>query len=73
MTHIDQDLWPHVVQQKHDYHRDWLCHRTRWLETQHGGSWRGVWKPIWNADNRTWDFYFKYQQDATLFALRWSQ
>ena len=66
MRTLKKELWPYkviVTEPAYDARRDvWLSDNL------------GVFKGRWNAvyfSNQT-DFYFKNEQDAVLFSLRWS-
>jgi hypothetical protein len=67
MRKLKQELWPHMVKlDKKDLE---LPNVEIWLgDTM--GPFRGRWNVVYNYSST--DFYFKNQQDATLFALRWS-
>jgi hypothetical protein len=68
MRELKKDLWPYRV----TVNSDWLSDITPieiWLGEQLG-TFKGRWNVVYRH-NRT-DFYFRFSDDATLFALKWS-
>jgi hypothetical protein len=70
MRELKRDLWPHkvTINLKPGLTLDEV---DSWLTSRFGGFKKG-----WNYNIVDYyggvDFYFKQEQDATLFALRWS-
>lgn len=68
MRELKKELWPHKVVLNSDW-KDEITKVEIWLGQQLG-TFKGRWTVVYQY-NRT-DFYFRNEQDATLFALRWA-
>ena len=68
MRHLKHELWPHKVTLNSDL-KDDITKVEMWLGEQLG-TFKGRWNVVYQY-NRT-DFYFKDQQDAFFFKLKWS-
>jgi hypothetical protein len=69
MRELKRDLWPHKVVIK-DRDRQAITEMEVWL-TQKLGAFHYHWTIVHFIGGKA-DFYFKQEQDATLFALKWS-
>lgn len=68
MRRLKKDLWPHCVPLNEDYRND-ITKIEIWLGNQLG-TFRGRWNVVYEFNHT--DFYFRHEQDAVLFALRWA-
>lgn len=68
MRILKKTLWPYMVTVNSDNWSD-ITPVEEWLAEQ-VGAFHYQWNVVYNF-NRT-DFYFKNNQDATFFALRWT-
>ena len=64
MRRLRKEIWPYkiTVDNTTDGLEDWLIEKM--------GEYKGRWNAVYNY-NRS-DYYFRTQQDAVTFSLRWS-
>lgn len=68
MRELKRDLWPHKVKVNSKNEHD-ITPIELWLGEKLG-TFKGRWNVVYHYD-KTY-FYFRNQQDAVLFALRWA-
>ena len=68
MRELKKELWPYKVSLNSDWKKD-ITPVELWLGEQFG-KFKDRWNVVYQY-NRT-DFYFKRDEDAVLFSLRWS-
>lgn len=64
MRRLKKELWPICV----SYHEYSESEIENWLNAN-VGSWKDKWIAIYFSNST--DYYFRNEQDATLFSLRW--
>jgi hypothetical protein len=69
MRCLKKEIWPHKVKVNEDQSSNSITEIEVWLGKQLG-TFKGRWNVVYHYD-KTY-FYFREQQDAVLFALKWS-
>ena len=69
MRELKKELWPYKIPLKETEDSTNITTIEIWLGKQLG-TFKGRWNIIYRHNGT--DFYFKREQDATLFALKWS-
>jgi hypothetical protein len=69
MRDLKREFWPHKVKVGEDQFSNSITEIELWLGKQLG-TFKGRWNVVYHYD-KTY-FYFREQQDAVLFALKWS-
>lgn len=69
MRELKKELWPYRISLNSELKNDILLPIELWLG-EHLGKFQIRWNVVYNYNGT--DFYFKNQEDATLFALRWA-
>jgi hypothetical protein len=82
MTHSTPADWPYKIRVRinntHQTHFELFRSYTKWCEAKFGRSWDvrrdGRWCYFWCGprDHEYYKFHFRNQEDAVMFALRWS-
>ena len=69
MRELKKELWPYRVTLNSELKHDILLPIELWLHEKLG-TFRNQWNVVYKYNGC--DFYFKREEDAMLFALRWS-
>lgn len=68
MRELKRDLWPVKVTIQHPTEHS-VTDMEVWMGKQFG-TFKGRWNFVWNYNKL--DVYFRNEQDATMFSLRWA-